>query len=176
MKKQIEEYIVSIITNQLGLDTNHCWIASQNRKIPAQAQELFCVVGSSFFKPISSKSRFNTETNTEIQEVYGRADIQIDLFSRNNDARIRRDEVLMALNSFYSANVQDEGCFRIFELPTFWHNTSYLEGSSSINRFTLIVPTMVWKTKEIVFDYYDKFRAEVSNENGIIANLQNYED
>lgn len=173
MKKQIEEYIVSIIVNQMGLDNKHCWIASQNRKIPAQAQELFCVVGSSFFKPISSKSRWNSETLKEVQEVYGRADIQIDLFSRNNDARIRRDEVLMALNSFYSKSVQDEGCFRIFELPSMWHNTSYLEGGSSINRFTLIIPTMTWKTKEVNFDYYDKFRFQASNEDGIIANLQN---
>lgn len=172
MKQQVEEYIVDIIKNQMGLDNNHCWIATQNRKIPQQAQELFCVVGTSMFKPISSKSRWNPDTQTEVQEVYGRADIQIDLFSRNNDARIRRDEVLMALNSYYSANVQDNGCFRIFEIPQFWNNTSYLEGGSSLNRFTLIIPTMVWKTKEVSFDYYDKFSASISNEKGEIANLQ----
>lgn len=171
MKQQTEEYIVKIITNQMGLDQDHCWIASQNRKIPPQAQELFCVVGTSFFRPISSKSHFDADTNEEIQEVYGRADVQVDLFSRNNDARIRRDEVLMALSSFYSKNVQDEGCFRIFEIPTFWNNTSYLEGSSSINRFTLIIPTMVWTEKRIPTAIYTSFQAEIDDEQGKMGDI-----
>lgn len=172
MIQQIEEYIVDILRKQLGLDNNHIWIAAQNRKIPPQAQELFITVGAVMFKPISSKSKYNPETNTEVQMVYGRVDVQVDIFSRNNEARMRRAEILMALNSFYSDEVQNKNSFRIFELPSVWNNTSYLEGSSTLNRFTMIIPTMAWVKKEINSDYYDKFRFSIEDGQGQIVNLQ----
>ena len=60
---QVEEYIVDIIRNDMGLDQQHIWIQSQNRKIPPNSQDLFVVVGCVDFKPISSKSYFDNTTN-----------------------------------------------------------------------------------------------------------------
>ncbi len=159
---QVEENIVKIIRTELGLKQSNIWIQAQNRKIPPQSDELYCIVGVVSFRPISSKSYFENEQEKQI--VYGRADVQIDLMSRSNEARNRRHEVLMALNSFYSQNVQDEECFRIFELPTMFTNTSGLQGGSDINRFTLIIPTMVSETKTKSTNYYDTFRATVKTE------------
>lgn len=168
---QVEEYIVDIIRTEMNLPQQNIWIQSQNRKIPPQSQELFCVVGVTNFKPISSKSRWLPETQQEEQVVYGRADVQVDLMSRSNEARVRRSELLMALNSYYSKNVQDSDCFRIFELPTMFINTSGLQGGSDINRFTLIIPTMISEVKIKGTDYYDKFRMQVIGEKGEIANI-----
>lgn len=47
------------------------------------------------------------EHGEEIQTVYGRASIQIDILSRSLEARQRRAELLMALNSFYSKEIQE---------------------------------------------------------------------
>lgn len=168
---QIEEHIVDIIRTEMGLDQQHIWIQSQNRKIPPQSDNLYCVVGCVDFRPISSKSAFKTYTNElqeeiqgEEQTVYGRADVQVDLMSRSNEARLRRAEVLMALNSYYSKNLQDKNQFRIFELPRMFMNTSSLQGGSDINRFTLIIPTMISETKIKPTDYYDTFQAQISLE------------
>lgn len=98
---QIEEYIVDIIRKEMNLNQQNIWIHSQNRKIPPQSQELYVTVGCVDFLPISSKSRFNPDNDTEIQTVYGRASVQIDVLSRSREARIRRAELLMALNSYY---------------------------------------------------------------------------
>lgn len=173
---QIEEYIVNILRNEMGIPQSNIWIQSQNRKIPPESEELYCIVGVRFFDPISVKSRWIPETAQEEQVFYGRADVQIDLLSRSNEARIRRSEILMALNSFYSKNFQDEKCFRIFKIPTSFINTSDLQGGSDINRFTLIIPTMISEKKIVGFDYYDKFRMSVQDEKSIIANIneQNY--
>lgn len=168
---QVEELIVQIIREEMGLNQQNIWIQSQNRKIPPQSKELYCVVGCVSFRPISSKSRWISETMQEEQTVYGRADVQIDLMSRSNEARDRRAELLMALNSYYSKNVQDENCFRIFKLPTFFNNTSGLQGGSDINRFTLIIPTMTSETKIRGFDYYDTFRASVWSEEKDVVDL-----
>ena len=64
---QVEEYIVQIIQNQMALPNGNIWIASQNRKIPTNSNDLFCIVGTVSFRPISSKSSFNSTTQQEEQ-------------------------------------------------------------------------------------------------------------
>lgn len=158
---QIEEYIVDIIRNEMNLNQQNIWIHSQNRKIPPQSQELYVTVGCVDFLPISSKSRFNPNNDTEIQTVYGRASVQIDILSRSREARIRRAELLMALNSYYSKEIQDKHQFRIFELPQRFINTSSLEGGSEINRFSLVIRAMISEDKVKTTSYYDTFNAEI---------------
>lgn len=158
---QIEEYIVDIIRKEMNLNQQNIWIHSQNRKIPPQSQELYVTVGCVDFLPISSKSRFNPDNDTEIQTVYGRASVQIDILSRSREARIRRAELLMALNSYYSKEIQDKYQFRIFELPQRFINTSSLEGGSEINRFSLVIRAMISEDKVKTTSYYDTFNAEI---------------
>ena len=173
---QIEEYIVDIIRKELGLSQQNVWIHSQNRKIPPQSQELYVTVGCVDFLPISSKSRYNPEDDSEIQTVYGRASVQIDILSRSIEARKRRAELLMALNSFYSKEIQDKYQFRIFELPQRFINTSSLEGGSEINRFSLIIRAMISEDKVISAAYYDTFNAAIlsqeQRDDEIILDLQ----
>ena len=161
---QVEEYVVDIIRSEMGLDQQHVWIQSQNRKIPPNSQDLFVVVGCVDFKPISSKSYFDPNTDEERQVVYGRAQIQVDIFSRSNEARIRRGELLMALNSFYSKGVQDKKQFKIFELPSSFINLSGLAGGSDINRFALRFYAMISEVKEKSSSYYEIFNAEIRSE------------
>lgn len=169
---QIEEYIVDIIRKEMNLSQQNIWIHSQNRKIPPQSEELYVTVGCVDFLPISSKSRFKfvdatqttEEFGEEIQTVYGRASVQIDILSRSLEARVRRAELLMALNSYYSKEVQEKHQFRIFELPQRFINTSSLEGGSEINRFSLIIRAMISEDKVKSTSYYDTFNAEIWSE------------
>ena len=158
---QIEEYIVDIIRKEMNLNQQNIWIHSQNRKIPPQSQELYVTVGCVDFLPISSKSKYNSETDNEVQTVYGRASVQIDILSRSLEARQRRAELLMALNSFYSKEVQEKKQFRIFELPQTFTNTSGLEGGSEINRFSLIIRAMISQDKVKPTAYYDTFNEQI---------------
>lgn len=173
---QVEEYIVDIIRTDMGLDQQHVWIQSQNRKIPPNSDDLFVVVGCVDFKPISSKSYFDKNKDGERQVLYGRAQIQVDIFSRSNEARIRRGEVLMALNSFYSKGVQDKKQFKIFELPSSFTNLSGLAGGSDINRFALRFYAMISEVKEKSSSYYEVFNERIysESESGVdIMELEN---
>ena len=67
----------------------------------------------------------------------------------------------MALNSFYSKEIQDKHQFRIFELPQTFTNTSGLEGGSEINRFSLIIRAMISQDKIKSTSYYDTFNAQI---------------
>lgn len=176
---QVENYFVDIIRKELEIDQQHIWIQSQNKKIPPNSNDLFVVVGAVDFIPISSKSYFvGTTTKYERQVVYGEAMVQIDIFSRSTEARTRRAEILMALNSYYSQEIQNKYHFRIFEIPSNFANTSGLEGGSDINRFTLRVYAMCTEVKEKTTDFYDSFNAEINSDGTIITlnNLQNDPD
>lgn len=179
---QIEQYVVDIIRKEMGLDQQHIWIQAQNRKIPPNSEDLYVVVGLVDFLPISSKSYYLPETDTERQILYGRANVQVDIFSRSNEARTRRGEVIMALNSFYSQEVQNSRQFRIFELPSSFLNLSGLAGGSDINRFTLRFYAMVAEEKDKSSDYYEVFNGELDIEEQTPAtvieleNLQNDPD
>ena len=158
---QIEEYIVDIIRKEMGLNQQNIWIHSQNRKIPPQSMELYVTVGCVDFLPISSKSQYDPDFDNEVQTVYGRASVQVDILSRSLEARQRRAELLMALNSFYSKEIQDKHQFRIFELPSRFINTSSLEGGSEINRFSLIIRAMISEDKVKTSAYYDNFNTTI---------------
>lgn len=169
---QIEEHIVDIIRTEMGLSQQNIWIHSQNRKIPPQSMELYVTVGCVDFLPISSKSRYDSYNDTEIQTVYGRASVQIDILSRSLEARQRRAELLMALNSFYSKEIQDRYQFRIFELPARFINTSSLEGGSEINRFSLIIRAMISEDKVVSTEYFDTFNAGILSQESATEEIE----
>ena len=176
---QIEEYVVDIIRKEMGLDQQHIWIQAQNRKIPPNSNDLYVVVGTVDFLPISSKSYYLSESDKERQILYGRANVQVDIFSRSNEARNRRGEILMALNSFYSKEVQDSKQFRIFELPSTFINLSGLAGGSDINRFTMRFYAMIAESKDKSSDYYDTFNEELHVEEAsdeVVMQLENLQN
>lgn len=104
----------------------------------------------------------------EVNEVQAREMVQIDIFSRSNAGITRNWEVIAALNSFYSQQVQEANNFKIFRLPQNWINTSSAEGSSILNRYTITIPCFVWYRKQKLLtmnggDYYDDFKARVDD-------------
>lgn len=99
---------------------------------------------------------------SEVKEVVVNDIIQIDIKSRNNDARLKRFQVVTALNSTLSKQLQDKYGFRIFQIPSRMTNTSMAEGSAYIYRYTITVNCQYIERYVNNVDYYDKFRVGVS--------------
>ena len=102
---------------------------------------------------------------TEIQELAMNEVIQIDVMSSNEEARQRKEEVIMALNSIYAAQVCDENRMQLARIPSAFNDLSGLEGSSQMNRYTMtvILKALYRKTKDA--SYYDKgFTPEVHHD------------
>lgn len=168
-----EEIIVDIMRSELLLSDNHVWIRNQNRTIDID-NDLYVVVGMVDSKIISNVNTITpTATGmTELQQVSMRENIQIDIFSKTNDASLRRAEVLAALQSFYSKQKQEENNFKIFQIPTTFVNASSAEGGSNINRFTIVIACHALFSKEKVLqsdsgDYFDEFKTRFDNEDTV---------
>jgi hypothetical protein len=169
MNRTTEQILVDILKTELALNNNNVYVASQNKGIPNDGG-LYIVVSMVDAQIYSNVKETITNGATSIkivQQLQMRENIQIDIFSSSDLARVRRAEVILALNSYYAERLQEDNDFKIMEVPTSFTNTGSAEGGSEINRFTIIVPCLTWYRKEPTFDYYETFKTRVDDENTI---------
>ena len=93
----------------------------------------------------------------EVKEVTINDTIQIDISSKNNEARLRRYEVVAALTSTQAKYAQDKYNIRIFDIPSRLNNTQRAEGTANIYRYTMTCTVQHMKVYIKDVDYYDTF-------------------
>ena len=117
-----------------------------------------------------------TQQMFERNKVIQQEDIVIDCYSNGSEALFRNWEVVGALQSIYSQQLQEANYFKVFRMPRGLTNTSSAEGGSQINRFSIVVACHVWYQKEKPLtnagggDYFDDFKTRVDDEQTIGTN------
>lgn len=148
MDRPTESIIRDIIKKEIGLADDNIWISSQNKVIPNDSEELFVIVGLSDAVTMSNNSYtdFSSETQDykQVQELQVRENIQVEILSRNDLAFRQRWLVLSALTSTYAKQVQEENSFKLGRISTSFVNTSETEGAEQLNRFSIVIPCIVW--------------------------------
>lgn len=166
----IEQLIVDIIQREMGLDTQDVWIRDSNHTIPND-KGLYVVVGLSpgGSQTISQSTYLNDESE-QVQEAVISERIEVDILSASHQSIRRRWEVMAALNSYLSKQVQEKYNFRIYRNPVSFSNLSGAEGGSNIIRYQTDFVCHVWYRKTQVipqFDYFDDFNTRVDDEKTI---------
>lgn len=183
MIKPIEKILVNIIQTCLELPSDYgttsngdvipsVIIYAQNIKL-FNTDKLQVVVRCLSSRPYSNRSEFVTNqdgTYSEIQDLNLQQMIQIDCYSRNNDARNRYWEITAALNSTYAQQQMDLYNFKIGTI-TQMTNISGIDGGSDINRYSITFNVLTHEQKITNVDYYDKFRLTAQDEDGQFANI-----
>ena len=183
MEKEIEKIFVDLIQQSLDLPNDYgldeqgnvipcVIIKSQNIKLfnTPEIQITVCTLRNNIF---SNRREYRQETINDVtkfyEDVYINEDrtMQIDIYSQNNDARIRYPEVQACLNNTYAEQLQDKYQFRIGKISDAV-NLSGLDGGSELNRYTIRFNCLSWNkyTKEV--DYYNSFRTQARNKNSNI--------
>lgn len=179
MDSLAEQIFIDILKNEMGLTDQQCWVRSQTRKIPNDTG-LYIVAGMADSEDYGVNTEFENftvtpvegdpyETLKQIQTVSTQENIQIDIYSRDNQALKRRWEIRAALSSLYSKQAQEKNFFKIGRIPKNFVNSSVAEGGSNLNKFSCVVPALVWYKKEKILDpgsnqYYDDFKTRVDDE------------
>ena len=189
MNKDIHKIFVDIITKELNLPTTY-GTDEQGNEIPvvcirSQNIKLYTVpylqitVSTLQNKIFSNRKEYREENITDpetqqtitkyYEDIYINENrtMQIDMYSKNNDARDRFPEVQACLNSTYAEQMQEKYQFRIGIISDAV-NLSGLDGSAELNRFTIRFNCLTWDkyTKEV--DYYQSFRTQARNTNSNI--------
>lgn len=183
MNKTIEKILVDIIKHELDLPDNYgttdrgdvipsVIIYSQNIKLH-NTDKLQITVRTASSRTYSNRNKFEEDIKGEyweVQDINQSRMMQIDCYSRNNDARDRHQEITMALNSVYAQQQMDIYNFKISTL-TNDVNISGIDGGSDINRFTTSFNVLIHFQKREKIDYYDKFALTVETEQGKIIDI-----
>lgn len=183
MNKLVEKIFVDLIQKSLDLPDNYgtddngneipcVIIKSQNIKL-FNTPNIQITVSTLRNRIFSNRREYREEIienqHKYFEDVYLNEDrtMQIDIYSKNNDARDRYPEVQACLNNTYAEQLQDKYQFRIGKISDAV-NLSGLDGGSDINRFTIRFQCMTWNkyTKEV--DYYQSFRTQARNKNNNI--------
>lgn len=186
MKKPIEKIIVDIIKYELNLPDDYgrtergdvipsVIIYSQNIKLH-NTDKLQITVQANNFNTYSNRLETLQKANGkfyQIQDMNQSCMIQIDCYSRNNDARDRHHEIIQALNSIHAHELMDIYNFKLGIIGN-TVNASGVDGGSDINRFITTYNAIIHHHKEKEIDYYDKFKVTCRNEQGQFAEFSNY--
>lgn len=154
--------IAEILKREMGLKDGQIMLANQEYRIPNKG--LYIALSYGATTPISNVSRSVPSPNgmREMQGVRVRHEIQIDILSQDNEARLRKEEVLMALRSVYSNEMQIKNSISIARNVGRLLDLSGIEGSRRQHRYVVTVPVFAVHLKETPVDHFDSFNAAVN--------------
>lgn len=157
-----------IIQQGMGLASGRVFLWDQKIFQPQDAG-LFVVVSE-----ISSRPFGNTLTPDgsgggvqAIQSLNMMTTLSIDAISRGPEARDRKEEILLALNSIYSQSQQTTNSFNIGKLPagSRFINISNEDGAAILYRYNISINMQYAFTKAQAVPYFDDFSTDQVNTN-----------
>lgn len=183
MNKPIEKILINLLSEYLqlpetygkdkaGNDIPVFIIRGQNIDLgkTVHLQMTISTIGSNVFannkELYTDKDEEGNENFFERVMLNEQKQMQIDCYSRNNEARERFWEVQACLNSTLAEQYMDKYQFRIAKISNSY-NMSGQEGGSDINRYTIRFNCITWNTKVTKIDYYDKFPATVQDDKNL---------
>ena len=89
--------------------------------------------------------------------------IELELMSMapDNSARIRKEEIFLALRSFYALQQSDINLIGIAWNPSPLVDASHVEGTVMLNRFVTVVPVNALHRKVVAAGSFDNFPIEL---------------
>lgn len=152
-----DKILATIIKHEMSIPDGRIVLYDQNYKAPKD-NAIYIVIKTGEDKITSSTNKLDTATNEQIQTLSMNTNYDIEITSKDNSAKERRHEILMALNSNYAIRKMEENNIRIFKISKIL-DLSFIEASSSLHRFKISVIINSMKIKKSSTDYYDKFQS-----------------
>jgi len=147
--------VCDIIAHELNIKRSRVYLYNQKIMEPTDFG-LFIAVGVQSSKYFASVNKFNRTTNESEQFVSLRQILEINIISRGPEARDRKDEVVLALNSNYSKQQQATNSFLLAPLPGQVNNISGIDGAAIPYRFNFLVNMQYAYPKTREVQYYDQ--------------------
>lgn len=156
--------VADVLQSEMDLDEGQVMFTNQKYLIPTDG--IFICV--SYIGPSKVISNVNEAIDdggdglTEVQSVTMAHLIQIDILGYGNDVRTRKEEIVMAMSSIYSQQLQEQYHMQIARQPGPLLDTSFLEETKMITRYTTtIITTSVNQKSKAVSELYTDFSRAV---------------
>lgn len=150
------QILCEIIQTEMSLADDQVYIYNQRFKIPKD-KRLYVSVGIQSTQTFGMRRKFDPDTNNLEQTVQLQDTVEINVYSTEEDALNRKEEVLFALNGLKSENLQAAYGFKVARLTSQIQNISNLEGPKIPFRFNITLNILYSKCNTMPVDYYDTF-------------------
>lgn len=183
MKIEPEQLVIDIVKHELNLPDTYgndsdgniipCIAIGSQNVLLGTTDKLQVIVRSVYTKVLSNRSYEMPASSgiTEKKQALYYDVIQIDFMSKNEEARVRRHELVQALKSIYSKYMCDKYCCRIYDIPEMMMNIGQIAGGSAINRWAIRfrISYMYEYTNSV--DYYDAFRFTLEDDTNLFEKI-----
>ena len=144
-----------VIQQGMGLANGRVYLWDQKIFQPTDF-DLYIAVSALRVKPFGNSKTYDSNANC-IQSVNVMATMSVDAISRGPAARDRKEEIIMALNSDYSALQQSANNFYIATLPTNFVDLSKVDGAAIPYRYNISVNIQYLVKKTPTINTYGNF-------------------
>ena len=142
----------------MELDNGQVWLSKEKISLPKN-QSFIITVGFLGLKSLGTSKRQFGDTEELGTSVSGQ--ISVDIFGRDFDVITRKEEIIQAMASTYSKEMQSKYGFLIAENPTTINDISELDGPAIPYRFQYTFGVQFFAKKTKTLDYYDNFTKEL---------------
>lgn len=150
-----------IIQTQMNLTNEQVWIYDQKRNIPPKTN-LWVVVRFLTGKPYGNVNRF--VDGAEQQTLFMSGIFTIDIFSRDDSALARKEEIPMSFKSNFAQQMQERYAFKVGRIPTSFVDLSVVEGAAIPYRYSINLQVQYKLELVRSVDYFDHFSETITPE------------
>lgn len=148
----------------MSLTEEQCYIYNQKYTIPP-TPGLEVIVEYKWGKIFSSRSVLDPIALTEVQDVNVQESLNVIVMSKNLEAIQRKEEVVMAISSIFSQQLQAAANFKIAPISMI-QDVSFVEGDGIIYRFDIPITILSWMSKTKSQTYFNIFPVSVRVNDG----------
>jgi hypothetical protein len=159
MSREPIKILGDIIINQMGLAPDKVFLYNQDYKIPP-VEGIWIVIDFGFSTNFGTSTKYINTVDGMNESLFTcqREQYTINILSKNQEARLRKEEVLLALQSSFSQEMQEKYQFHIAKISPQITNLSYLEGGSMLNRFGINVTVLAsYEITKNIVDIFENF-------------------
>lgn len=155
-------WLCKIIKSELELSDDQVFLWESKLIVPNDYR-LYVTVGTVSCKPFANSREYVPVAGlggglNVLQSTNFLLTASIDIYSRGVDARDRKEEIIMSLNSHYGLQIQQAYGFKIATISSSFLNLSEVDGAALPYRFNISVALQYKITKTKSVDYYDDFQ------------------
>lgn len=164
IEREVSKIVADVLQAEMGLDDAHCLLGNQKWDIPEDKQ-LFVVVFDQTPVPVGSTKYLDVDPlsktlGSEVQQITVVHDVRVEIMSLDSgEARQRKEEVTLALNSIYADQLAEKYRIQIAK-PQAPVDASETEATARLQKFVthVNVTALHQKVKDPPKgDYFNKF-------------------
>jgi hypothetical protein len=160
--EELIQSVLRIFRTEMELKQDQTLIQNQPFRIPKDSR-LYLSVGLMGGRTFAAKTQYvaNPDTPAELTQIQGvnrQELLSIHALSKGEAALQRNWEIPVALNSLTAQQAQEEGSFKIGNVPLAMNDLSGGEGARRIYEYSLTVAVLVAYRKTSSAQFFDSFQ------------------